>query len=500
MSAHTGLTRFARSSASWSWAHDAKIVPLVVLTVAAALLRFLPLGAQSYWYDEAITVELVRRPFHSMLGALPHSESTPPLYYVLAWIWSRMVGTGETGLRSLSAVLGTLTVPATYAAALALVSRRSALFAAALVAVSPFLVWYSQEARAYALLVLLGALSLVPLRRAVRPGAGRALAAWALVAGLALTTHYFALFLVVAEAIWLLRHSREKRSAAIAVAAVAGVAVALAPLAAYQARYSQHTAWIANSGGVGSRAEYLLHQLVVGVYPASHIRPLIAAVPVLVLVGLFAWTARPERDGALVALWFGLAAIGAPAVLALVGDKFFGGRGDYFIYRNLIVATVPLTLVAAAVVGAQRSGRLGAVVVVVACVLLSAVSVEIAQRPDLQKPDVRGVAEALGPPRTERAIVVDARTATPLSLYLDHAVVAAEGNVSIRELDLILEPGSSIVRSLPRGFHRLATRHVHTFRIVRLRARRSLSVSPSILRRELATSGGATVLLARPGP
>jgi hypothetical protein len=72
--------------------------------------------------------------------------------------------------------------------------------------------------------------------------------------------------------------------------------------------------------------------------------------------------------------------------------------------------------------------------------------------------------------------------------------------VSIRELNLILEPGSSIVRSPPRGFHRLDTRRVHTFRIVRLRARRSLPVRLSILRRELATSGGAAVLLAYPRP
>lgn len=500
MSAQTGLIRFSRSSTSWLWIRDARVQALVILTAVAALLRFLTLGTQSYWYDEAITVELVQRPFHAMLGALPTSESTPPLYYVLAWIWSRMFGTGETGLRSLSAVLGTLTVPATYAAAQALVSRRSALFAAALVAVSPFLVWYSQEARAYALLVLLGALSLVPLRRAMRPRAGRALAAWALVAGLALTTHYFALFLVAAEALWLLRHAWEKRAAATAVAAVAAVAVALAPLAAYQARYSQHTAWISSSGGVGSRAEYFLHQLVVGVYPSSHIRPLIAALPVLVLVGLFAWTERAERAGALVALWFGLAAIGAPALLALVGDNLFDGRGDYFIYRNLILATVPLTIAAAAVIGAQRTGRLGTVVIVVACVLLSAVSFEIAQRRDLQKPDIRGVATALGAPHTARAIVVDERTATPLRLYLGQATVAPKGAVSIRELDLILEPGSSIVRSPPRGFQPLMTRRVHTFTIVRLRAQRSLSVSVSTLRRNLATSGGAAVLLAHPRP
>jgi mannosyltransferase len=500
MSAHTGSTSFSCSSSSRLWIRDGRVHALVALSAAAALLRFSTLRTQSYWYDEAITVELVRQPFHAMLDTLPHTESTPPLYYVLAWIWSRMLGTGEAGLRSLSAAIGTATVPATYAAARAFVSQRAALVAAALVAVSPLLVWYSQEARAYALLVLLGALSLVPLRRAVGRRAVRPLAAWAIVAALALATHYFALFLVAAEAIWLLRQASERRAAATAVAAVVVVAVALAPLAAYQARYSTHTAWISNSGGVGGRAEYLLHQLVVGAYPVSHMRPLIAAVPVLVLVGLFAWTELAERAGALVVLGFGLAAIGAPAMLALVGDHLFGGRGDYFIYRNLIVATVPLTIAAAAVIGAQRTGRLGWAAVVVICVLLGAVSLRIAQRPDLQKPDVRGVAAALGAPRTARAIVVDVRTAKALRLYLGRVVDAAERDVSIGELDLILEPGSSIVRSLPRGFHRLATLRVHTFRIVRLHARRSLPVRPSILRRELATSGGAAVLLARPRP
>lgn len=179
MSAHTGLTPFARRSASRLWIHDTSVQALVALTAGAALLRFPTLHTQSYWYDEAITVELVRQPFHAMLGALPHSESTPPLYYVLAWIWSQILGTGEAGLRSLSAAIGTATVPVTYAAGRQLVSRRSAFVAAALVAVSPFLVWYSQEARAYALLVLLGALSLIPLRRAVGPRAGGPLAAWA---------------------------------------------------------------------------------------------------------------------------------------------------------------------------------------------------------------------------------------------------------------------------------------------------------------------------------
>jgi hypothetical protein len=177
-------------------------------------------------------------------------------------------------------------------------------------------------------------------------------------------------------------------------------------------------------GGVGGRAAYLLHQLVVGVYPASHIRPLLVAVPIVVLVGLFAWTARAERAGALLALGFGLAAIGPPAGLAFVGDNLVDGRGDYFIYRNLIVATVPLTIAAAAVVATPRAGKLGPTAVALTCVLLAAVSVEIARRPDLQKPDVRAVAAALGTPRTRPAIVVDVRTAHVLKLYLPNAVDA----------------------------------------------------------------------------
>jgi len=57
----------------------------------------------------------------SMLSAIPHSESTPPLYYVLAWVWVRVFSAGEVGLRSLSALIGTATI-----VLLALIARRLA--------------------------------------------------------------------------------------------------------------------------------------------------------------------------------------------------------------------------------------------------------------------------------------------------------------------------------------------------------------------------------------
>ena len=131
-------------------------MPVVALTVLGATVRFATLDAQSFWLDELATASLLDRGFGQMLDGIRETEATPYLYYVLAWPWARVFGLGEVGLRSLSAVFGTLAVPVSYAAGAALCSRRVGVVAAALVAVSPFLVWYSQEARSYSLLVRFG--------------------------------------------------------------------------------------------------------------------------------------------------------------------------------------------------------------------------------------------------------------------------------------------------------------------------------------------------------
>jgi uncharacterized membrane protein len=91
------------------------VLALALVCAAAAALRFATLDAQSLWYDESVTAQLMSPRLGGMLHALPDSESTPPLYYVLAWLWTQLFGTGEAGLRSLSALLGTATVPVVWA-------------------------------------------------------------------------------------------------------------------------------------------------------------------------------------------------------------------------------------------------------------------------------------------------------------------------------------------------------------------------------------------------
>ena len=97
------------------------------------------------------------------------------------------------------------------------------------------LVWFGQEARAYALLALLGALSALLWLRALEdvsgaprpPTSGRryaGLLAWGAVAALALATHYYAIFLVGPQGLWLALRlpGLRERAAALALPLAAG--------------------------------------------------------------------------------------------------------------------------------------------------------------------------------------------------------------------------------------------------------------------------------------
>src|SRR5205085_11864112 len=116
----------------------------------AALVRFWSLG-QSLWYDEFVSTQVINRG-SELLGNVARLEGNPPLYFIGLWGWAKLFGGGDTALHALSALLGTATVTAVYAASREITaSRRVARIAAALTAVNPMLVWFSQEARAYAL-------------------------------------------------------------------------------------------------------------------------------------------------------------------------------------------------------------------------------------------------------------------------------------------------------------------------------------------------------------
>lgn len=370
----------------------ARLLPIVLITALGAALRLPTLDRQSYWLDELVTVSLLDRGFGDVLREIPRTEATPYLYYVLAWVWSSAFGLGEIGLRSLSAVAGTATIPVTYLAGAVLVSRRAGLVAAALVATNPFLVWYSQEARSYALLALLGAGSVLAFGHALR-GGRRALVAWALVAAVAIATHYFAIFLVAAEAAWLLVRLRPAHRVVVASLVPGAVLVAHVPLVLAQRGNGEAVA----GSSLLSRVVGIPKNLAVGYsFPAEALGSGVAALLIVVGAVLLARTAPRDRRGALVAASLALAAVLVPTALALTGV-------DFLIARNTIAAVVP----AAVCLGAgYATGRLGLAAAATLCILSASVALSPALDPAYGRTDWRGAAATLGDVDGARAIVV----------------------------------------------------------------------------------------------
>lgn len=337
-------------------------------------MRFSTLSVQHYWIDEAVTVALLHLDFGQMLHTIPATESTPPLYYVLAWGWTRIFGTGEFGLRSLSALAGTAAVPACFAAARQFVSERAALVAAALAAVSPVLVWYSQEARAYSLLVLLATLSLLFFGRTLHSPSRGTLALWAAACVLALATHYFASFLVLGEAGWLLARGPRRAATAAACAPIALAVGLLAPLAAHQSQQG-HLGFIGTTP-LGTR---FLETAKVFVSGQTGIRvahlPLVGVLLFALALLLALKSPRYLRARMVPLAAVALGAVALPLILALAGR-------DYVDPRNLLPAWPALAVLAAAGLadGRARWVRSALAVIVVAFSLVFCIAVPLTSK------------------------------------------------------------------------------------------------------------------------
>jgi mannosyltransferase len=447
---------------------------LALLTALGIAVRFATLGMQSYHHDEVITVaRVIPGSFTDMLGTVRRSESNPPLYYVLAWGWAKAFGSGEVAVRSLPALFGVATVPLAYLIGAELSSRRTGLIAAGLVAVNPMLIWYSQEARSYALLVFFCAASLLFFARALRTRDGRDLALWSLSSALALSSHYFAVFAVGIEAAWLLLAMRERRRAAVlAVGGVGLVGLALVPLIAAQVNPT-HIGWIDESllstrfleTGVSFLIGETGHVIAEPPRERYALLPAILIALALVLVALRG-TAR-ERRGAALGLTIGLGVAALALLAALVGK-------DYVVERNLLPALVPLGIAAAIGFGAERARRLGLLLAIALGAYWVAFDVHVTETPNLQRPDFRALTEAIGQPRAPRAIVSWKLAADPVRFYLhDHAERVYSGTWPARELDVISKSlGGRLVTGVPAAFRPVARIRFERLTLTRYRAAR----------------------------
>lgn len=181
-------------------------VTITLLALLGFALRLHRLDFQPLWGDEGWSFYFAAFSLPELLAQTAR-DIHPPLYYLLLKGWLAWLGNGPETARLLSVATGTLLIPLTYAAAARLSDRLAGVAAAATVTVAPFAVYYAQEVRMYSLVTLLGLASVYFFQRSLA-GDRRSRLVYVAVTAAALYTMYYAVFIPLFQAFYLLGRYR----------------------------------------------------------------------------------------------------------------------------------------------------------------------------------------------------------------------------------------------------------------------------------------------------
>jgi len=341
--------------------HTAVMV-LVGLIVAGLAFRLaVPRGI---WLDEAISIHQANLSLHELFRNLYYGDRQPPLYHLTLWLTIRVFGDGELAVRLPSLLAGTLVIPVLYELGRELYDRRTGLIAAAFAAVSPLLVWYSQEVRMYEFATLFGLLALLTQLRVIRHGTMLNWAAYILATAALLWSHYFGLLLIGVQQLAFVgvivhrkRTGEPVRGLTLGFAYSAAVLVMqLVPLLVFA-----HHQYQATSGAAGSPSgtyDYLSFYSVLANlawslwgYQPDATTVLLAAMWPLALLGSLVLLGRGGSRQTM-----GLAAAAIVLVLLLIAVSVFDR--SYFEVRNfLLLVPLVLLLIARLITGWIRQPR-----------------------------------------------------------------------------------------------------------------------------------------------
>ena len=341
---------------------------LALILVAFARISW-NLGSEDLWWDESLTLQRAESAWLPLLknhivladglSLLTSTDQHPFFYFLLQAVLLRFAGNDEFALRFVSGASATLMVPVAFAFAMLYVRRNvfpatAPAWAALLAAVSPFFLWFGQEARPYALWALLALLSAYMLLRASETLKQQTVH-WPWVAGyvvtmlMFLTTHYYAVFLLPVHAILIYRAVRSRsKTAAILLAVALVVLGALLISVAFWFVVVRQAAG-ANFSSISWKILLpdLLNAFSLGLsVDISRVFSLDLLFGLLALAGSI-WALRSrsawERDG-----WTPVAMVAFPVAGILVGNLF---HPVYMTARHLSLIGGPFILLVGAGVG-----------------------------------------------------------------------------------------------------------------------------------------------------
>jgi mannosyltransferase len=329
-------------------------VPVAVLLLVALAVRLYDLGDKPLWLDEAYSYDYAQRSVAALWSPSAPVDMHPPLYYVLLGAWLQL-GDSEAWLRLPSALVSAAAVVPTYLAGRLLAGRTAALLAGLLAALSPFQVWYAQEARMYGLLTLVAALlcwATARLTLAHPPTWASVLYAGA--GGLALLVHTSSVFLVGATALVLLltRAVPWRRWLLLHLAQVALWSLWL-PGAVRQAVSGRGSSWLLPPSPTDVATVVGSPLTITGATGTAALAAIALLVLALGLAGAWVLPARARTWG--LVLW----------LLPLVAAYAVSVWKPVFLDRTLLWTVVPFAVLAGAAIAHLRSTALRAAVLAV---------------------------------------------------------------------------------------------------------------------------------------
>lgn len=174
-----------------------------IILIIGFLLRSLSLD-QSLWLDEAINVLATQK--YSLLGMITEyaiADFHPPGFFIILWVWTHIFGIGEVFVRIPSVIFGVITIFVTYLIGKKIHSKQLGLVVSLLLAINPLHIYYSQEARMYALATLAVAVNVLLLIKIYKKE--KANLVFLIISNLLiLLSDYIAYFIFPAELIFLL--------------------------------------------------------------------------------------------------------------------------------------------------------------------------------------------------------------------------------------------------------------------------------------------------------
>ena len=169
------------------------------IVLIGSLFRFHNLAGKSFWYDEACSVSFTQ---YSWQEAIFHRYMIKPVYFILLKLWVSLFGTNEFAVRTLSVIFGSFSIFLIYKLGKNLFNKNIGLISAFILLISPYHVYYSQQARNYSLFLFLGLLSMLiflRLRRRITPTISLLFILNNL---LLIYTHPFGIFILITQAVF----------------------------------------------------------------------------------------------------------------------------------------------------------------------------------------------------------------------------------------------------------------------------------------------------------